>query len=73
VAVASGLSWGALRLWNAQIGHSTFFSKLGEVFVPMLVGAGGYFALALFLKIPAAKEILGMFRMGPRKSPENPG
>jgi putative peptidoglycan lipid II flippase len=59
IALAAGLtSWGLRVLWQNHLGHANLFSRLGEVFVPMLAATALYFGLSLKLKAGSAREIL---------------
>jgi putative peptidoglycan lipid II flippase len=60
-AVLAGEVAYCLRLlWEAHVGHTTLTQKLGEVFVPMVVGGLLYLGVTLWLKVPGAHDILGM-------------
>lgn len=60
-ALASALvCWASVSLWNRHVGHHSLWTRLGEVFVPMALGGGLYLGLAWWLKIHAAREMLGM-------------
>lgn len=52
------LSWGCRFLWDGQLGYATLPMKLGEVFIPMILGTVAFFALGLWFKIPSAAEML---------------
>lgn len=55
--VAGGVAWALAGWWSTRFGNTTKWLCLGEVFVPA-VGAGLiYFALSMWLKIPAAREL----------------
>ena len=56
-AVAGAVAWSASHFWEKNIGHATLPGKIGAAFVPIILGGGIYFALALALKIPSAREI----------------
>jgi hypothetical protein len=45
-------------LWTHHFGHATLIMKLGEVFLPMIAATVVYFGVGLWLKLPAAGEIL---------------
>ncbi len=47
----------ASSLWGRHLGHTTLALKLGAVFVPGTIAGVIYWLLALFLKVPAAREI----------------
>jgi len=58
-AIAAGVA--ARFVWKAfdeHFGHVTFPARLGGVFVPMAVGCGLCFGLALALRVPYVKDIL---------------
>jgi putative peptidoglycan lipid II flippase len=56
--LAAGLAaWGLRLHWTAQAGHATLLLKLGEVFLPMIAATAIYFLLAIWWKIPSAREI----------------
>ena len=62
-AVLAGLVAGALAwLWNQQLGHATLAMKLGMVFVPGGIAGLVYFLVALWLKVPAAREMFTAVR-----------
>jgi putative peptidoglycan lipid II flippase len=50
--VGFGLSW----LWQRHLGHATLPRKLGAVFVPGTLACLVYWAVAVWLKVPAARE-----------------
>jgi putative peptidoglycan lipid II flippase len=52
------LAWQSLRLWEDGIGHETIALKIGAVFVPATIAGLVYLLAALWLEIPAAKEIM---------------
>ncbi|HWV99456.1 MAG TPA: murein biosynthesis integral membrane protein MurJ [Candidatus Acidoferrum sp.] len=51
--VAAVLGW----LWETRLGHAGLALKLGAVFVPGAVACAVYWAVALRLKVPAAREM----------------
>ena len=51
--VAAALAW----LWEKQLGHATLLLKAGVVFVPGGIAVLVYWLLALWLKVPAAREM----------------
>ena len=57
-ACAGGTAWWLGGYWTATFGHATLWLKLGEVFGPMLAASLVYFGLALWLRVPAAREVL---------------
>jgi putative peptidoglycan lipid II flippase len=52
------LAWQSWRLWENGIGHETMVLKIGAVFVPAAIAGLVYLLAALWLEIPAAKEML---------------
>jgi putative peptidoglycan lipid II flippase len=62
-AVFAGLlAWSLKRMWLLFIGHTTLVTKAGELFVPMALASAAYFAIAIWLKVPAALEMLELVR-----------
>jgi putative peptidoglycan lipid II flippase len=51
--IAYLLSW----LWELQLGHATLPVRLGAVFVPGGIAVLVYWVVALFVKVPAAREM----------------
>lgn len=67
-AVAGGaVAWFVLGGWTSQFGNQTLFSKIGQVFVPMLAAGGVYFFVCLWLKVPYARDVLALFFRGRAK------
>lgn len=66
--VAGVLAWVVYRLWTDRIGHAHLAAKLGEVFVPATIATVVYFALCLWWKVDAMRDIVGLlfqrFRAG---------
>ena len=61
-AVLAGIVAGLLsRLWEQRLGHTNLALKLGGVFVPGSLAALVYWLVALWLKVPAATELTGLF------------
>ena len=56
--LAGLIAWECWRLWENGIGHVTIISKIGAVFVPAIIAGLVYLLSALWLEIPAAKELL---------------
>jgi putative peptidoglycan lipid II flippase len=50
------------RFWEQQVGHAALGHKLGAVFVPMAAAGLLYWAVAFWLKVPAARDILALAR-----------
>jgi putative peptidoglycan lipid II flippase len=60
-AILAGLTaWGISRGWQAHLGHSSLWLRLGAVFVPMTAASLLYGATALWAKVPAASDLLEM-------------
>jgi putative peptidoglycan lipid II flippase len=70
--LAGVTAWGSNALWERWLGHAHLPQQLGAVFVPMLLAGMVYLALALWLKLPQAREILGLVRGRFRKQPVTP-
>jgi peptidoglycan biosynthesis protein MviN/MurJ (putative lipid II flippase) len=54
--VAAALAW----LWDKQFGHAVLMLKIGMVFVPGGVAALVYWLVALWLSVPAAREMMDL-------------
>jgi peptidoglycan biosynthesis protein MviN/MurJ (putative lipid II flippase) len=50
------------RFWKNNFGHENVLTRLGEVFVPMMVATAFYFAAAAWWKIPAAMDVISLLR-----------
>jgi putative peptidoglycan lipid II flippase len=62
-AVLTGeVTWFASQYWEQAVGHRGMPGKFGAVFVPMALAGVLYLSLNLWLKIPAARDILGLLR-----------
>jgi putative peptidoglycan lipid II flippase len=57
MAVAGGVAYGLLRLWDARLGHAGWWLKVGEVFVPMTAATLVYGVMAWSVRIPSALEM----------------
>jgi putative peptidoglycan lipid II flippase len=56
---AAGLTaWGVEAVWNAGPGHANLLLRLGEVFVPIVAASTVYLALASWLKVRQARELI---------------
>ena len=62
-ATAFFLSW----FWESRLGHSSLPLKIGAVFAPGTIAGVIYWLVALWAKVPAAKEMLGLARRGPKQ------
>ena len=49
------------QAWERHLGHGSLAYKLGAVFVPGSVAGLVYWLVALWLKVPAATELTGLF------------
>jgi peptidoglycan biosynthesis protein MviN/MurJ (putative lipid II flippase) len=56
--LAGLIAWGASRVWQLTLGHGTLWLRMGAVFVPMTLAGAAYCAVALWAKIPAARDLL---------------
>jgi putative peptidoglycan lipid II flippase len=65
---AGVLAWLSLDLWEQHLGHATLWRKIGEVFGPASVAAGGYMILTWLLKVPSIREIIALLRNAGRGS-----
>ena len=45
-----------------ELGHATLALKMGEVFAPMAAAGVVYLGLTLWLKVPAAKDVIGLVK-----------
>ena len=58
LALAAGvIAFGCWRGWEQQLGHANVALKIGAVFVPAAIAGGVYWLVALWWKIPAAREM----------------
>jgi putative peptidoglycan lipid II flippase len=55
--MAGLIAWEGWQLWENTLGHKTLALKMGAVFVPAFFTGLIYLVAALWLEIPAAKEI----------------
>jgi putative peptidoglycan lipid II flippase len=67
LGMAAGLvAWFGWHFWQSRFGHATVALRIGEVFVPAGVAGLFYWAVAVAVKIPAAREMtelaLGRFK-----------
>ena len=58
--VAGVAAWVSYRWWADHIGHTSFPSKLGEVFVPAVLSATAYFGLCVWWKVDAVRDMVGL-------------
>ena len=59
-ATSGAIAWGTFYLWDARMGHSTLLTRLGGVFLPMLAASVAYWGLALWMRVPQAREMGGL-------------
>jgi len=59
---AAAVAWFGHKLLAGQFGHATLALKAGEVFVPMAAAGAVYFGVTLWLKVPAAYEMLALVK-----------
>jgi peptidoglycan biosynthesis protein MviN/MurJ (putative lipid II flippase) len=55
---AALVAWFGLRQWELYLGHDGLPARSGAVFGPALLAALVYWGIALWLKVPAAGEML---------------
>ena len=58
----------ASAVWERRLGHATLVLKLGAVFVPGAFAVGVYWLGALWLKVPSAQEMMGLFMQKLRRA-----
>jgi peptidoglycan biosynthesis protein MviN/MurJ (putative lipid II flippase) len=56
-ALAGFASWALSRAWETRLGHAQLLQKLGAVFIPGALAGLIYCTGAVWLKVPAAREI----------------
>jgi peptidoglycan biosynthesis protein MviN/MurJ (putative lipid II flippase) len=56
-AAAGAAAFGLYHLWDAKLGHATLLLKIGAVFVPGALAGLAYGLIAVWAKIPAAREV----------------
>jgi putative peptidoglycan lipid II flippase len=62
-AVVAGLvAWFGAGAWESSLGYATLPLKLGHLLVPAILAGGVYWLLALWLKVPEAKEVAKLVR-----------
>jgi peptidoglycan biosynthesis protein MviN/MurJ (putative lipid II flippase) len=73
-ASAAGMvAWVGHRWWEIHLGHGNLTQRLGAVFVPMILATAVYYGLALWLKLPQARELAGLVRSRVKRPPDDPG
>lgn len=58
--MAGTVAWLLWYGWNSRLGHANLLLKLGEVFVPMTAAGAIYFAVAYWLRIQCARDMLAL-------------
>jgi putative peptidoglycan lipid II flippase len=58
--VAAAAAWFASQAWERGIGHALWFTRLGSVFVPLLVAAVVYGAVSWWLGLAYPAQMLGI-------------
>ncbi|MBI1178848.1 murein biosynthesis integral membrane protein MurJ [bacterium] len=56
--IAAVIAWLLVHWWTPHFGHATKLRCLGEVFVPAISASAVYFGLGLWLRIPAARDLV---------------
>ena len=60
-AIVSGvLAWFVYHWFDGRFGHATFAVKLGAVFVPMAIGCGVCFGLAMALRVHYVHDMFAL-------------
>ncbi len=71
-AVFAGLlAWALREAWARFVGHAGLAARLGEVFIPMTLATLTYWVATLWLKIPAATDMLNLVRHRFVKKPKS--
>jgi putative peptidoglycan lipid II flippase len=60
--LAGQVAWLLAQFWEHVLGHRGLPEKLGAVFLPMAAAGGVYWQTALWLEVPAAREVFGLLR-----------
>lgn len=72
-ALAALAAWGLNAGWENQLGHAQLWRRLGAVFVPLGLATAVYLAVAFWLKLPQARELLDALLGRFRRSAVPPG
>ena len=56
------------RLWGQHLGHDTLLIRIGAVFIPGGVAVLFYWLVALWFKVPAARETTDLLLQRFRKA-----
>jgi hypothetical protein len=71
-AVLAGVVAAVLsRLWDTRFGHATLPLKLGAVFVPGTLAVLVYWLVALWARVPAAREMAELLLRKVRRKPQS--
>jgi putative peptidoglycan lipid II flippase len=63
-ALTGIVAWGTAHLWGTHLGHGTLWLRIGEVFLPLLLGTTVYVALAWWMRVPYVKDLLALVPRG---------
>ena len=68
-ALAGLAAWLGWKCWEKELGHTTISLEIGAVFVPAGLAGLIYWSLAMFCRIPAAKEMtaFALAKLGNRR------
>jgi putative peptidoglycan lipid II flippase len=66
--LAGLLAWRLSRIWETQLGHRTLALQLGAVFLPGAAACLVFWLVAVWGKVPAARELLGLLSRLTRRS-----
>jgi putative peptidoglycan lipid II flippase len=68
-AAAGLVAWGGLRAWEQFLGYGSLARNTGAVFAPAVVAGLVYWAIAVWLRVPSAGEMLRLAigRLSPGK------
>jgi putative peptidoglycan lipid II flippase len=70
---AALVAWRGRLLWQDRFGHAVLWTRLGEVFLPMIAATLIYFALSWWMNISSAREMidLALARFTPAQGTRN--
>ena len=60
------LGWSLSFLWESHLGHESLMLKFGSVFGPMLPAATVYWLIALWVGVPAARDVANLLVRKPK-------
>lgn len=58
--LAGAVAWGSHLGWDRYMGHTGVALRAGSVFVPIALATTLYFGLGLWMRLPQAKDVLGV-------------